>query len=83
MANLAVIGIVIYLFLMIFMRIPELLVLGLGIVLLLVGLALVELVGKAVWRLIFGDKGNKNEKESQSTGRNHGEEGETGFLGKS
>lgn len=61
MANLAVIGIVIYLFLMIFMRIPELLVLGLGIVLLLVGLALVELVGKAVWRFICrkGDEGKE------------------------
>lgn len=56
MANLAVISVIIYLFLLFFMRIPELLILGLGIVLLLVGLALVELVGKTVWRFVCGSK---------------------------
>ena len=65
MVNLAVIGIVIYLFLMIFMRIPELLVLGLGIVLLLVGLALVELVGKTVWRFVCGKGDEERKRESK------------------
>ena len=54
--DLAGIGLIIYFVLMVVMRIPELLVLFLGLVVLLVGLALVEVVGKAVWRFVFRGK---------------------------
>ena len=79
MANLAVNGIIIYLFLLFFMRIPELLILGLWIVLLLVGLAMVEAVGKAVWRLIVGNgETAKTLAEKRIMDRNAGQENEVG-----
>ncbi|MBQ9365075.1 MAG: hypothetical protein IJT82_04780 [Schwartzia sp.] len=56
MGDLAGIGVIIYFVLMVVMRIPELLVLFLGLVVLLVGLALVEVVGKAVLRFVSGEK---------------------------
>ncbi len=79
MGDLAGIGVIIYFVLMVVMRIPELLVLGLGIVLLLVGLALVETVGKAVWRLVVGDReGSKALAEKRIMDRNAGQENEAG-----
>lgn len=56
MTDLAGIGPIVYFVLMVVMRIPELLVLFLGLVVLLLFLVLAEVVGKAVWRCVSGEK---------------------------
>lgn len=56
MTDLAGIGVIVYFVLMVVMRIPELLVLFLGLLFLLVGVTLIESVGKAAWGLVVRNK---------------------------
>ena len=56
MTDLAGIGAIIYFVLMVVMRIPELLVLFLGLAVLLLFLVLSEVAGKAVWRFVSEEK---------------------------
>ena len=56
MTDLAGIGVIVCFVLMVVRGIPELLVLFLGLVVLLLFLVLAEVVGKAIWRFVSGEK---------------------------